>query len=259
MEIIRDRRSSGMSRGVLRIWGMLFLTIGMVGRGILQTRLLGIGSVSGEQLLAALEASPNMMLMATISLVMSALEICALPIFAFMLVEGWHNTRDFRKYMLRLAAVAALSEIPYDMTMSGKLLDFSSQNPAFGLLLGLVVLYFYTIYPGKSAKNVFIKLLVTVCAIGWAAMLKIEYAACMVLTVVTLHLFWKKPNIRSMAGATVTLVCSVSSLLFMVAPMGFLVVHLYNGEKPEEENRILNYLAYPMLLLAVALVGMFAL
>lgn len=259
MERIQDRRPSGIGRGILRMWGVLFLVIGMVGRGILQTRLLGLGSVSGEELLAALESSSSMMLAASMSLVMAALEICALPIFAFLLVEGWHNTSNTRSYVLRVLGVAVLSEIPYDLAMAGKWLDLSVQNPAFGLVLSMVVLYFYATYPGKDVKNVLIKILITACAVVWASMLRIEYAACMVLTVAVLKLFWKKPSLRSMAGACVTLLCSVSSLLFMAAPMGFLVVHFYNGEKPEAENRIANYLAYPVLLLAVALVGIYAL
>lgn len=258
MERIPDHRPAGINRSTLRVWGMLFLIIGMIGRGILQNRLLELNTASTQQLLAALESSPTMMLAATMSLLMQALEICALPIFASMLVEGWYNTSDYRKYFLRVIGVALLSEVPYDYVMNGKLLDFSGQNPALGLVLGLIVMYFYTIYPGKSIKNVMLKILVTVCAVGWAAMLKIEYAPCMVLTVAVLYLLWKKPSLRNMAGASVTIVCSVSSLLFMAAPMGFLVVHFYNGEKSASENRIFHYLAYPLLLLAVALVGAFA-
>ena len=38
--------------------------------------------------------------------------------------------------------------------------------------------------------------------------------------------------------------------------MGFMPIHFYRGEKGEE-NRLLNYLAYPVLLLAAGLAGMF--
>ena len=44
----------------------------------------------------------------------------------------------------------------------------------------------------------------------------------------------------------------------MAAPMGFLAIHFYNGEKGEE-NRLVNYLAYPVILLAVGLAGAFLL
>ena len=37
-------------------------------------------------------------------------------------------------------------------------------------------------------------------------------------------------------------------MFYMASPMGFLAVHLYNGEKGEQ-NRLVNYLTYPALLL----------
>lgn len=40
----------------------------------------------------------------------------------------------------------------------------------------------------------------------------------------------------------------------MAAPMGFLAIHFYNGEKGPE-NRIVDSLAYPALLLVVGAAG----
>ena len=60
--------------------------------------------------------------------------------------------------------------------------------------------------------------------------------------------------LRGMGGAVAALVCSVFSLFYMASPMGFLAVHFYNGEKGPD-NRTVNYLAYPVLLLAVWAVG----
>lgn len=259
MERIQHRKPTGISRNHLRIWGLLFLLAGMVGQGVLQMRVMGLSVMSPEQILAVLESSQNMMTVATASLLMKALETCAVPIFAFLLVDGWMNTSDRGKYALRVLGVALVSEIPYDLVMSGSWFYFSAQNPALGLLLSMAVLYFYSLYPGKGFKNVAIKLLVTVCAMIWTSMLRIEYAGSLVLTTVVLYLCWSKPNLRAIAGATATLLCSLSSLLFMMAPMGFLLVHFYDPEKNEEENRTVVYLAYPVMLAAVAVLGMFVL
>lgn len=64
------------------------------------------------------------------------------PIFDFMLVEGFLHTRSFKKYSWRLLLCALISEIPYDLAMSGKIISFDHQNIIWSLLIGLIMLYF---------------------------------------------------------------------------------------------------------------------
>ena len=39
----------------------------------------------------------------------------AMPIFAFLLVEGYFHTANFKKYMDRMVLFAILSEIPFNL------------------------------------------------------------------------------------------------------------------------------------------------
>ncbi|MGM9549734.1 MAG: TraX family protein [Faecousia sp.] len=258
MERIPTTKPSGIRTNALHAWGMLFTAFGIVGQSILQNRLLGIGQISAQALLEAMQESDGTMLIATLALVLHALETCAVPIFAFLLVEGYQHTSSFRKYILRVLGVAVVSEVPYNLAMGGRLLDFSSRNPVFGLVLGLIVLYLYDRYGEKTAKYTIGKVVITIAALLWPLMLGIEYGSCVVLTVAVLWAFRKKPLMRNFAGATVSIVCSLYSPFFLAAPMGFLAVHLYNGEKGAE-NRLANYLAYPLLLLVIGLAGILAL
>lgn len=257
MERIPTRRPSGISRSSLRMWGLLFLAAGIVGRSILQFRMLGMGVISGEELLALLDSSPDMMTIATTALILQIMETCALPIFTFLLVEGFQHTSDFPKYILRVLFVAVISEIPYDLAVTGKFLNLSIQNPALGLPLCLLLLNFFRAYPGKSPKNLLIKVALTLATLGWSAMLRVEYGVCMVMVAISLYLLWSKPLARNMVGATVAILCGRGSLLMMAAPMGFLAVHCYNEEKNTEENRYISYLAYPVCLVIVAIAGFF--
>ena len=64
----------------------------------------------------------------------------------------------------------------------------------------------------------------------------------------------EKTALRNLLGAAAALVCCLGSLFYMAAPMGFLAIHFYNGEKGAE-NRAVNYLAYPALLLIIWALG----
>lgn len=65
------------------------------------------------------------------------------PIFAFLAAEGFYHTRNVKKYMLRLAGFAVLSEVPFDIVFYGKFFEPAHQNIFFTLLLGVMLMYFY--------------------------------------------------------------------------------------------------------------------
>lgn len=255
MERIQNNASSGIPGNALHTWGMLFAALGIVGKSILQNRLLMVGQVSPQTLLLAMQESGSTMFIATLALVLQALETCAVPIFAFLLVEGYRHTSGFQKYILRVLGAAVVSEVPYNLAMSGRLLDFSTRNPVFGLVLGLILLYLYDRFGEKGAKNMLLKALITVAALVWPMMLNIAYGSCTVLIVAVLWAFRGKPNFRSVAGASASMLCCLYSMFFLASPMGFLAVHFYNGEKGAE-NRAVNYLAYPLILLAAGIAGL---
>lgn len=62
----------------------------------------------------------------------------AFPIFAFLIVEGFFNTRNVIKYAARLLIFALVSEVPYDMAIFNKKVDIKHQNVYFTLLIGLI-------------------------------------------------------------------------------------------------------------------------
>lgn len=255
MERLASRKKHGINGNALRTWALLFAAAGVIGRGVIQTHMLGIGQINTSQLLEVISASDSVMKLATLSLVLQAMETCALPIFAVMLVQGVMHTSGFKAYALRVAVLAVLTEIPYNLAVNGTLFAFSSRNPVFALLVCMTLIYFYKTYSGTSLKNILIKSAVTAAAIIWCEMLKIEFGSPMVLVVAVLWAFRSNSLYRNFAGAAAAIVCTTFSPFFLAAPMGFMAVHFYNEEK-STTSRVVNYLAYPGMLVAAAVIGL---
>ena len=124
MERLGNSRPSGLNTGSLRTWGMLFAIAGIVSRCVLQNTLLGVGTRSMQELMELMQADQTAMIITTVSLVLQAMETVAVPIFVFLLFEGFQHTSDWKKYLTRLVGLALLTEIPYDLAMNGKVLEF---------------------------------------------------------------------------------------------------------------------------------------
>ncbi len=111
----------------------------------------------------------------------------ALPIFAFLIANGFRHTRSITKYALRLFAFAIISEVPFDLFTSHKItiVDFSGRIPNlsldnvfFTLLIGLLYLCFNkyaTERFGKLAKVISAVALVGFCA--FAGFVSADYGA----------------------------------------------------------------------------------
>ena len=251
--LVVHEKATGLNTTGLRTWGMVILLAATAGKALLQNRLLQmLGSVD---LLAVLEAEGGMMI-ATIALILQAVEGCAIPIFCMLLVEGAVHTADINKYLARVAGLAVLSEIPFNFALSGKLFDLSDRNPVFAMLLALVVIWFFQRYQGKTVKMVAIKLAVVLAAVVWATMLGIEHGLPCVLVTAVLWAMRFKPNLRNLMGGAAMMMCCLVSPFYLPASMGFLIVHFYNGEKGSS-SRMANYLVYPLGLIAIGLIGFF--
>lgn len=64
----------------------------------------------------------------------------AFPIFAFLIVEGYFHTGNFRKYLLRLLLCAFISEIPFNLMYAGRVFYPLHQNVLWTFLLSLLLI-----------------------------------------------------------------------------------------------------------------------
>lgn len=253
---IGTRKKRIINGNALRTWALLFLAAGVIGRGVIQNHILGVGSLTPVQLLEVMNSSQQAMTLATCSLVLQALETCAVPLYALMLVEGVQNTSGFPAYFKRIFTLAVLCEIPYNLAMSGRILSFGTRNPVFALVMCLVMLYLYSRFPAGKKTTGLVKVVITIASILWCEMLKIEFGSATILITAVMWAFRRNSLYRNFAGAAAAIVCTVMSTYFLASPMAFMIIHGYDGEKCTN-SRTVNYLAYPAILLAAAVVGLF--
>ena len=254
--ILRSRQTrTGNDAAALRKWALIFLAVGILGRAVICNGMLGLDSLDGAELMTVLDMD-GAMTVAFGAIICGIIETCAVPLFAFLLVEGFLRTSSFEKYLLRVGGLALLSELPYNFAMTGELLDTGSRNPAFALVICLVMLFFWGRYAEKSLKNTLMKVMIFLAAFLWCLMLHIDQGICVVVFVAVLWLVRNKGNYRSLTAFSGAMICTVFDVFYIGACLGCILLHRYNEERGEQ-NRLLDYAAYPVLLLVFGIAAKF--
>lgn len=248
-ERLSPRRERGMNRNTLHVFGLVFMLLGTVGSAIRLRYLTGSAAEGGE-LLATAEA----MNAATMAIAFQAVQAMAVPIFAVLTLDGFQKTASVKKYLLRLLALAAVSEVPYHLARTGQLWERTSHNPVLGLVIAVVMLYLMRVYPGTDFRGIFVKVLSLIAGCLWCYIFQVEYGVQLVLIVFVLWIFRMRHTLSYFAGAAVALVCTVGDPLFLFAPFGFLLTHFYNGTQ-KETKRMVRYGLYPVMLVIIAVIA----
>ena len=258
MERIRTERKFGLGGSTLRIWGLIVLAIGFVGRIIggtvtkqLYDTVENFATMTLNQRLDVLQEYPELMSKTALHMLLLAFESCAAPIFACLLIQGFQHTADLKKYAMTIAGTALVCEIPFDYFTTGSVINLGNQNPVFGLLIALCLLYFYQRYDDRSAKNMAIKFLLMAAGLVWAYMLMLDAAAAAFI-IITCFMWEFRATARSrtLAGILGALLAGLVSAYFLLSPFGFFVVHFYNGQKGNISKPI-RYLSYPIIMVIV--------
>lgn len=173
----------------------------------------------------------------------------AFPIYAFFIAEGCKKTRDINKYLLRLAAFALLSEIPYDLFIfHDRLYDFSMQNVFFTLFFGALA-----VKASKSGLPVPLKGALTLGVFSLGYLMKTDYGASGVIFIWALYYLpehWQKSASVFIMAAYLYLgsLTSASFALTAACSVSGLLLALYNGQKGRG-MKWLFYSIYPAHLL----------
>lgn len=156
----------------------------------------------------------------------------AFPIYCFLIGEGLVHTRNQVKYLLRLLIFAVISEIPYNLMTSGKLLSTANQNVFFSLFLGALAIYFL-----KNIKSNLLKTVLVLATVFVSYFLKADYGVTGVIIIMTLYALRSQPIVQALAGY-----CMFSGGIYAAA--AFVPINMYNGKRGFIKSPVLKYAFY---------------
>lgn len=225
-----------LSPALVKWIGLVCLCFGSLSASLIQQGILG--GTPLEQL----GESPALTAWANAAVVCTAISYLAIPIYARLVYEGVRRTSNFRRYLLRLAALALLAEIPYDLVWTGAAIDWSTQNPVWGIAIAAVMARLDETRAQPGTRGSVLQCLTMLMAAAWALVFRSQFGLLTVLLTAVLELFSGKRGAASLAGGF--LCC-----LQLPAPLGMLVSYWYDGAKgkPAKYRFYLLYLAQLLL------------
>ena len=177
--------------------------------------------------------------------IMRSIGRVAFPIFCFLLVEGFIHTRNQKKYALRLTLFALVSEIPFDLALSGEAFNWGHQNVFWTLLISLIVMMAFTYIDKNVSMTIPLTKLLKGCvlAIGMvgAALLRTDYSFIGVACILILYITRSNKKLQTFAGC-------ISFLWELPALIGFIPIYFYNGTRGIN-LKYFFYIFYPVHLL----------
>lgn len=207
------------------------------------------------------EMSP---LLENIGIAMRLVGRMAFPLYAFLLVQGFMWTRDWVKYVARVAVFAVISEVPFDLVVAGELWYSQAQNTIVTLLVGLVCMKMLEALEkqfalqrgdwGGKILGIALAIWVTIAAMFVAEFLRGDYGAFGVLLIAVLYIFRHRPAEQIVVGCLALVLIYGFGLELVFAWIAFFFISRYNGERGRKLG-MLPYLFYPTHLLAVWLAG----
>lgn len=139
---VQKQTKKGISGSTIKIIAVITMLIDHVAAALLTRIVISRGffyAMGNEQRLIEWMKVNGLLLIVT--QLMRLIGRLGFPIFCFLLVEGFQKTRNVKKYAIRLGLFALISEIPFNLALTGWVWDPEYQNVYFTLLIGILALW----------------------------------------------------------------------------------------------------------------------
>lgn len=248
-----DKRKKGISGSTLKWIALITMLIDHIGAAVLG-RMVLISNGATIENPEVMAFAPGGMI--AVYMVMRLIGRIAFPIYCFLIVEGFMRTHNKWKYAMRLGVFALISEIPFDLAFSSKILEFSYQNVFFTLVCGLLAMIVADLIERsvRISKNHFVNkavywILALTAVAAFAVLAEVmntDYGAIGVGCIMILYFFRKNKIAQIAAGC-------VAFCWELTASLAFLPIAFYNGERGMKLKYVF-YVFYPLHLFVLYLV-----
>lgn len=175
----------------------------------------------------------------------------AFPIFAFLIVEGFVNTRNFSKYLTRLLICAFLSEIPFNLVVGNNVRYIQAQNVLFTFVIGLICMYLCEKLRHNSISNI-IKFIIFFVGAFLSYQFKTDYSYYGIALIFVFYIFRDDKLLMYIFAA---IICILESKKFYgTAVISLIFLSFYNYKRGSDAFKYFFYLFYPIHLLVLYLI-----
>jgi len=185
----------------------------------------------------------------------------AFPIFAFQSVQGYINTKNLKKHLIKLFIFACISQIPFMLFLSAFSNEFAL-NIFFTFFLGLLTLFVY-----DKCKNKILGFLFVIMSSIIAQLINFDYGAFGILLIFSFYFF--RNNKLLMAVSTILLcflkyipnIIIMPNLYIHYLSCGLftslsLIFILFYNKKEGPKLKYFFYVFYPLHLLILYIISM---
>lgn len=245
----------GMSGAALKTLACCTMLIDHIGYSIIWPLYVDACVVDGVYMMGDLEPVKAKVFYA-LYVAMRGIGRMAFPVFSFLLVQGFLRTHSVKAYILRLVAFAIISEIPYDLVMSGQIVNMEQQNVMWTLAVGVIAmcgLNYASRY--RNGWKQILYAAIMQCAVLVTALGMTDGGGAGILFIFFFYLFPKR-NMPFWISMWVLLIwMTYFDFPYEIAAFsGVVITGIYNNKKGRI-NKYTFYVFYPLHLLLLAVVA----
>lgn len=197
----------------------------------------------------------------------------AFPIFAFFIAEGIKKTKNIKKYVLRIFICCFISEIPYNLFIAKKFIDFGHDSVMVTYLiaiLGILAIEKYKTIGASKKSNILFFLTITIICFLIGKFLSVDYSGYGILTVFVFYFIDQEKEYGKLLQLSLfALIISIGFSYFthnifgvkiqieFFSLLSFPLIWSYKGKQGIRNRftKILFYGFYPIHLAILALIG----